>query len=125
MKHRALILLTLAGVIIATSLQAVNWSPVLKDSPMSHFSDEDMDLLDDATTEALNTGADGSEVTWANPVTGASGTVIPMRSEKTEDSECRLLRFINRADGMTGDSRFWFCKMPDGSWKITSPPPAK
>lgn len=114
-------ILTLLGLAATGPLFAQGFWPLLEDSPISRFSDEDLALFQAAQSEALEERPDGSAVSWENPDTGASGSLIPLKTDRIGERRCRLLRIINHAGGFSGDSRFWFCKQPDGSWKITSP----
>lgn len=120
MKILAMLML-MAGFFTMSCAQGQVWSPLLKDTPLSRFSEEDIALFEAARNDALNNRPDGAAVSWKNPETGASGTVIALDTKRSGGRKCRLLRLINRADGREGDSRFWFCKQPDGSWKISSP----
>ncbi len=122
MKESLIVLMALIGF-AAMSAYAQTWSPALEDSPLSRFSEEDISLFAAARKEALEQRADGSEVPWQNPDTGASGTVTPTRTDRTGGRECRMLRVVNQAEGQSEQSEFWFCKMPDGTWKIASPVP--
>lgn len=93
----------------------------LKDTPLSEFNEEDLALFESAQKEALENRSDGDTVSWKNPHTGASGTVTPLRTDRINDRRCRLLRIVTGAGGRSGESRFWYCKQPDGKWKIISP----
>lgn len=114
-------IMTLICALIAVPVQALNWESTLKDSAMSRFSDEDFKYLDEASEKALEYSEDGEKVIWSNPETGASGTITTLRTKRVNDSQCRRLYIVNQAGGFTGEFRFWFCKLPDGSWKIASP----
>lgn len=102
-------------------LRAQMFSPEFEETPIAKFTDKDLSLLQSATRDALNDGADGATVTWRNPDTGASGSLTPLRTTHSEQHECRLMRVINHAKGLSEDSQFWFCQMPDGTWKTGIP----
>lgn len=106
------------GVAFSGALQAQFGDRLLKGTPLSAFTDEDISLFEAAQSEALEERRDGSVVSWENPDTGASGTVTPLQTDRRGDGECRLLRIVNRADNRQGESQFWFCRQPDGQWKI-------
>lgn len=93
----------------------------LKDSPISKFTEQDMTYFEAARTEALEKRADGESVSWANPETGNSGTVTPIRTYERAGSRCRVLEIVNRAGKQRGESRFNFCEQTNGEWKVVSP----
>lgn len=115
------VLMVLTGLFATAPSYAQGGYLGLKDTPISEFSEEDLSLFGKAHSEALEDRADGDTVSWKNPDTGASGTITPLKTDRIDGRECRLLRIINSAGGRTGDSRFWYCKQPDGLWKIVSP----
>ena len=92
-----------------------------KDSPISKFTEQDMDYFEAARAEALEKRADGESVSWVNPKSGNSGTVTPIRTYESDGSRCRLLGIVNRAGNQSGESRFNFCQQADGGWKLVSP----
>ncbi len=121
MERFAAVLFVLIGLVTAGAPQAQNWAPLLKGSPFSAFNEEDMSLFVAARDEALEKREDGSTVSWSNPDTDSSGSVTPIETRRGGGDLCRLLQFVNRVDGRTGESRFWFCRQPDGTWKIATP----
>ncbi len=121
MKQSLSILLMLIGVATAGALHAQGWAPLLGDSPFGEFSESDLSLFEAARNEALEKREEGSTVSWSNPDTGSSGSVTPIETRRGGGDLCRLLRVVNRVDGQMGESEFWFCRQPDGSWKIATP----
>jgi surface antigen len=121
MKRCIGVILVLMGLVGTAPSYALVGYRGLKDTPVSEFNEEDLSLFEKAHKEALKNRADGDTVSWKNPDTGASGTITPLKTDRIGGRDCRLLRIVNSAGGRTGDSRFWYCKQPDGKWKITSP----
>jgi surface antigen len=121
MKSLALVLAIFVGLAMTPSLRAQIWPRDFQETPMAKFNKKDLSLFQSATQEALESEKDGSTVTWRNPDTGASGSMTPLKTTHTAQRECRLLRIINHGGGLSSDSRFWFCKMPDGTWKTGVP----
>ncbi len=108
MRSHAAFLIVLASIAAMDLVHAQGWSGLLSDTPLSRFSDEDLSIFEAAVTEALESRPDGSSIPWENPNTGASGSVTPLKTERRDQRECRLLDIINRAEGRSGSARFWF-----------------
>lgn len=120
MRRSMAVMMVLVGLLAAVPSYAQGGHRALEDTPLSEFNEEDFALFENAHKEALENRADGESVPWNNPDSGASGTITPLKTDQIGGRDCRLLRIVNRAGGRTGDSRFWYCKQPDGQWKITS-----
>lgn len=120
MKRCIAVMMVLTGLLATAHSYAAGYRG-LKDTPLSEFNEEDLSLFENAHKEALENRGDGDTVTWKNPDSGASGTITPLRTDRSGGRNCRLLRILSSAGGRTGDSRFWYCKQADGQWKIASP----
>lgn len=70
------------------------------------------------TREVLDNGADGTQKTWENPDSGASGTIKVLNTYEQNGLRCRRTHFSNSAGGFDGAGTFNLCKVADGSWKI-------
>ena len=115
--------ITTMAVAMAFSLVAVpafaagqfSW---LKNSPVSHFTDEDWDLLRSTARDLLDNGEDGDKAEWANSESGAEGSVEVLNSYEEDGRTCRRAKFYNSARGLAGTGVYRLCRVEDGSWKI-------
>lgn len=108
---------TLAATLMpaAATGQGYRW---LDTSPAAHFTDEDWTMLRSTAREVLDNAADGTEDSWKNPDSGASGTIKVLNTYEQEGLRCRRTYFANSAGGFHGTGIFNLCKVADGSWKI-------
>ena len=88
------------------------------ESPVSHFTPEDKQIMRKTARDALDNGADGIKIGWENPETGHSGSVKPISTSKKDGQTCRKTRFFNSAEGLTAIQIHRLCKQKDGTWKI-------
>lgn len=115
----AKILVSVLFCTVALPVSALNWSWA-KDSPASHFTEEDWRLAKDAARTALNDTADGTTINWENKDSGASGSSTPLKSGTKDGLKCRYMKIQNSAKSIVGETIFLFCQQPDGLWKVKS-----
>jgi surface antigen len=61
----------------------------------------------------------GEQIVWANPDTGNSGTVTPMRDgTSTSGKYCREFRQSVMIGGQQEEAYGVACRQPDGSWQV-------
>jgi surface antigen len=73
------------------------------------------------TQSALETKPSGASTTWANPDSGHSGTVTPVRTYQTPQGQyCREFQQTVTIGGKTESAYGTACRQPDGSWKIVN-----
>ena len=111
-------LLLLGG--FSTTVSALDWR-FMKNSPASHFDDEDWRLLREAGEDVLGHKADGETVSWENPASAHSGKLTPLRSYQKNGLACRQVEIFSQAGGKTGTSVLDFCQVSAGEWKIATP----
>jgi len=115
-KNKIIFILFFLALLPCVSMAAAwNW---LAQSPVSYFTPEDKQIMRKTAVDALEKGKDGNEITWKNPVTGHSGSVMPISKIKRDDLACRNTRFTNNAEGLTSIQIHLLCKQADGTWKI-------
>lgn len=112
---RWLPLLALALLPVAAGAQ----KNVLANAPLAEMNDVDLTIARAAVRAALEEGADGDTRKWANPGSGASGTVKPTRSFERDAMKCRSVDVTFKAGGKTGESGWIVCKVGE-DWKILS-----
>jgi hypothetical protein len=90
----------------------------LKHSPVRHFTEQDWEMANAATRQALRESKDGETVAWENPESQSSGTITPLETKSQNGATCRILKIENRAKGLSASSTYPFCQKPDGSWAL-------
>lgn len=99
------------------SSMASNWG-FLKDTPIAHFTKEDMRLFTDTLNKGLDQAADGTTQSWSNSKTGAGGSLTFLDTRKQSDTVCRRVQIANEAKGRKGNVIQDFCKNAAGEWKV-------
>lgn len=73
------------------------------------------------TQTALEANRSGITSTWANPDTGHSGTVTPVRTYETPQGQnCREFQQTVTIGGKSESAYGTACRQADGSWKIVN-----
>jgi surface antigen len=69
----------------------------------------------------LESTPSGTTSQWANPDSGHSGTITPMRTWQTDaGSYCREFQQTVTVGGRTERAYGTACRQPDGSWRLAS-----
>lgn len=119
----------LAALLVAggMSAAAVAAPPVmLNNSLITQIPKGDRISFHEAIAQALNSSADGQRTEWASktqPKRAAPITVqlTPTQTSTVKDNRtCRFLVADFARTSTTEKWQFWFCKMPDGTWKASS-----
>ncbi|MGV6825540.1 MAG: RT0821/Lpp0805 family surface protein [bacterium] len=108
--------MVVAGLIVVSPAQAVNWG-WLQDAPVQSFTDQDWELFRQTARNAVDTLPDGESSSWENPDSRNGGSVTVLKTLEETDQHCRMIEIINRTNGNTGTSRSTVCRQADGSWK--------
>jgi surface antigen len=90
----------------------------MEQSPVSHFTPEDKQIMRKTARDALDNVKDGTKIGWENPETGHSGSVKPINTIEKDGTTCRKTRFFNSAEGLTAIQIHRLCRQKDGTWKI-------
>lgn len=120
MHYRTLLSAAAAAAIFASATATAQGYRWLDTSPVRFFTDEDWEMLRATAREALDNGADGTEVSWKNADTDVSGTIMVMNTYEENGLRCRKTKFLNHARGLTGGGIYRLCKVADGKWKISN-----
>jgi surface antigen len=81
----------------------------------------DQKQINDAMQKAY-TSPIGQPVTWNNPESGDSGTIVAIRDGYSQErAYCRRFQNTVTAGGHATKTNSDFCQMPDGSWKAVPP----
>ena len=69
--------------------------------------------------QALESAPTGTRMTWRNPDSGHSGTIMPTRTYQTaNNTHCREYQQTVTISGETQQAYGTACRQPAGSWKI-------
>src|SRR5262245_9460399 len=122
MKNRSVLVSMIAALALASqSALALNWVPLLKNTPAERFDDEDLQLFLTTARKAVNEAADNQTVTWENPATKHHGEVTVLKSFKKDGRSCKRVRVRNEADGRKSNSVVDACQV-DGKWRLIGAP---
>ena len=84
------------------------------------LDDRDRMMHDQAAQQALAAPV-GQKITWNNPESGHSGTVVTTRDGTDQSGAyCREYQQTVVVGGQTQQAYGTACRQPDGSWKIVS-----
>ena len=118
-KHGALIVLLTS--LAAGPALALNWMPVLKNSPGERFDDEDLQLFITTARKTVNEAPDFQTVSWENPDTKHRGNFTILKTFKKEGRTCKQVRVHTEADGRQATSMVDACQI-DGKWRLIGAP---
>jgi surface antigen len=87
----------------------------------SSFMPGDVALASAALSEAFGSGRSGTSVPWANPASGARGTVAPLGGETlTRGEACRAFLASRVTDSAETWMRGEACRNVHGAWDVKS-----
>ncbi|MDM0011312.1 hypothetical protein QTH87_02565 [Variovorax sp. J22P168] len=95
----------------------------MRETPITKFSKADMALMMKTIDGALDSGADGAKVDWANAAGSSSGSVTPAKDPKGR-AQCRLAHVENRYKTLRGAGSYVFCrnaKAKSPAWELVEP----
>lgn len=114
-----LAILVLASAFAASPAFAINWIPVLKNTPAERFDDEDLRLFLEAGRKALNEAPDNQPVTWQNPKTKAGGELTVVKRFEWKGQACKQVRVRNHVEGRKNDVMLNACQV-ENRWKFVT-----
>lgn len=114
--YRGLLVAVLAA---AAPALAVNLN-FMKDTPYTHFTDEDHKIFNQTLNDALNKGADGESRSWSNPKSKAGGEVKALKTFERKGMACRTVYIANKAKGRSANAEYNFCKQASGAWGLAN-----
>jgi surface antigen len=113
-----------AGCVVLASCGAAYAANLgfLSNSPISYMKDRDLQALNKAAGQALNTKQDGEALDWSNEGAGNSvaikGTITPNDTEKSGEQTCRKVAIVAIAKGQTQTWSPTACREGEGKWKL-------
>jgi surface antigen len=103
------------------SAMALNWVPLLKNSPAERFDDEDLQLFLKTARKTVNEAPDNQTVSWENPDTKHHGDFTILKTFQKDGRSCKRVRVRNEADGRKASSVVDACQV-DGKWRLIGAP---
>jgi surface antigen len=85
----------------------------------------DLERLQAAETEALETAKTGQSVNWANPKTGHRGSVTVLETDTGGARPCRTVQRVFNAGDTTRTAEARACRREDGSWEVVEEAPLR
>jgi hypothetical protein len=120
MTIRARCLALIAGCTAAIAASAGNLS-FLANSPVSYFTQEDMDLMQENSMTVLDAPGASPKHSWSNTKTGASGWAqVRGQFTSSDGVPCKRLRIVNKAKGLESDATYSVCKYADRGWAFNA-----
>lgn len=87
------------------------------------MSDVDKVFHERTTSDSLEYGKPGEEVSWSNPDSGNSGTVAAGETYKNDTGEdCRTFETTVQVDGEDRTAEGTACRTPGGEWQVVEEP---
>ena len=115
------ILIVLLASLAASPALALNWVPLLKNSPGERFDDEDLQLFIVTARKVVNEAPDNQTVNWENPDTKHHGDFTILKSFEKDGQTCKRVRVRNEADGRKASSVVDACKV-ESKWRLIGAP---
>jgi len=119
--RRGTLLAALLFLGAASPAMALNWVPLLKNSPAERFDDDDLQMFLTNARKAVNETPDNQTVSWENPDTKANGDITVLRTYEKDGRTCKRVRVRNEAGGRKATSVVDACKVGD-RWRLISAP---
>lgn len=119
--RRFLFPLLVALAAASPAAMALNWVPLLKNSPAELFDDEDLQLFLKTARKTVNETPDNQTVSWENPDTKHHGDFTILKTFQKDGRDCKQVRVRNEADGRKASSVVDACKV-DGKWRLIGAP---
>jgi len=121
MKKTALLLACVFSAALHIPAYAVNWVPLLHNTPAERFNEEDMQMFLTATKKALGETPDGQTVSWENSATKARGSILVEKTGTRGGKLCKSIRVTNEANNRKATSVLNLCQKKNGEWSFTNP----
>ena len=103
---------------------ALNWVPLLKNSPAERFDDEDLHMFLNTARKTVNEAKDNQTVSWENPDTKHHGDFTVLKSFQKDGRSCKQVQVRTEADGRKATSVVDACQV-DGKWRLIGAPQRK
>lgn len=120
MRHKSWLVILGLTALVSTAW-ANNWTPILKNTPLQHFGQADIDKL--AKEGAAFLGSDATLLEWRNPKSGVGGS---FRLESTSEREGRLCKVfevtLHTRSDPAQSAKLRACREAQGVWRLVGKP---
>ena len=116
------VLVVTFGLLVSPAF-AMNWIPVLKNTPAERFDEEDLRLFLETARKVLGEAPDNKPVSWENPNTKRGGELTVLKTYESKGQPCKTLRVRNHADGRKNDVTLNACRV-ENRWRLVGAPSA-
>jgi len=113
------LLVTLASA--SPPAMALNWVPLLKNTPAERFDEDDLHLFLNTARKAVNETPDNQTVSWENPKTRAHGDITVLKTYEKDGRTCKQVRIRNEASGRKASSVVNACRV-GSDWRLVGAP---
>ena len=123
LSRLAILLIWLALVASPAAAPAAGVSGLgfLRNTPLAYFRQQDFDKMMASVREVLDSADPAAKRTWANPKTGASGSVESVgQFTATDGAPCKRLRVRDQIKSLEGVMQYTVCKYPDRGWILNA-----
>jgi len=116
-----LVVVLAAAAVVSPPAMALNWVPLLKNSPAERFDEDDLEMFIATARKAVNETPDNQTLTWENPDTKAHGDVTVLKSFEKDGKTCKRVRVRNEAGGRKASSIVDACRVGT-RWRLIGAP---
>jgi surface antigen len=120
-RSLAQLAVAVAIALASPAAMALNWVPLLKNSPGERFDEDDLQLFITTARKVVNEAPDNQTVGWENPDTKHHGDFTILKSFQKDGRSCKRVRVRNEADGRKASSVVDACKVDD-KWRLIGAP---
>ena len=113
--------LAIALAVASPPAIALNWVPLLKNSPGERFDEDDLHLFLNTARKVVNEVPDNQTVGWENPETKHHGDFTILKTFQKDGRTCKRVRIHNEADGRKATNVVDACQV-DGKWRLIGAP---
>lgn len=110
-----------AMLVAASPAMALNWVPLLKNSPAERFDEDDLEMFIQTARKAVNEAPDNQTLSWENPDTKAHGDVTVLKTFEKDGRTCKRVRVRNEAGGRKASGVVDACKV-GARWRLVGAP---
>jgi surface antigen len=122
--RRFFVPLLVAIAAASPAAMALNWVPLLKNSPAERFDEEDLHMFLNTARKTVNEAKDNQTVGWENPDTKHRGDITILKTFQKDGRTCKRVRLRNEADGRKATSVIDACQV-EGKWRLIGAPQRK
>ena len=90
----------------------------MRNSPISKFDDQDLEIFQKAVINALDSAQDGQVISWKSPDSGFNGQIFLLSTSESGNQVCRRMRLVNVAGKLNSNAHYTACRDNVAGWQI-------